>query len=209
MLLFWFPPQCGMDDKQIWVMCDTIEMWPMVSQGWQGFSDEYLYREWLTSVCLFTETNVIHIKEMHHWSFWTSGLLRLSTVERTKWIWPCSCYTVSFDLLMSYKDLGVHRWAEGLSSPRVSLCPFRAVTWSQRLLATIASTTRCWLEKLPASSPCQRASCCVNGPTSPDSTKSRSDHDSASSVSVCDVTSNRFPTSLHPETEHAGCYGLK
>lgn len=63
------------------------------------------------------------------------------------------------------------------SSP-LSRCVFvfRAVTWSRQLRATIVSTTRCWLARPPASSHCLRASCCANGPTSPDSTKSRSDH---------------------------------
>lgn len=65
----------------------------------------------------------------------------------------------------------------------LSVCVSRAVTWSQRLRETIAWTTQSWLGRLLASSRCQRASCCANGPTSPDSTKSRSEHDS-SSVSV-------------------------
>lgn len=33
-------------------------------------------------------------------------------------------------------------------------------------------TTPCWSERLPAPSPCRRASCCASRPTSPDNTKS-------------------------------------
>lgn len=77
------------------------------------------------------------------------------------------------------------RWAECLSLLLFSLCVFfRAVTWSQRLRATVAWTIRCWLERLPASSPCLRASYSANGPTSLDSTKSRSDHSSCLFISV-------------------------
>lgn len=75
-----------------------------------------------------------------------------------------------------YGNISTNKWAEGFSPALTcpSVCVFRVGTWSRRLRATVAWTTRCWLVRLPASSPCLRASCCANGPTSPDSTKSRS-----------------------------------